>query len=96
MPTPYEDDVSDWLGGQAELLRLKRFAELDIDRQVAELWARVEEPSHGLRSALMPLLTDPWGWAYRPDWQADNDDDIDGAQRPITVAHDPSMFIPIG
>jgi hypothetical protein len=39
MAKPYGEDVSDWLQSQAELLRLKRFAELDLDHLVAELWA---------------------------------------------------------
>jgi hypothetical protein len=43
-----DDDVSDRLRGQAELLRLKRFSELDLDRLVVELWAQVEETSHRL------------------------------------------------
>ena len=47
---------------------MKRFAELDLDRLISELWARVEETSLRLRSALVPLLTDLLVWAYRLDW----------------------------
>jgi hypothetical protein len=47
MPTPY-DDVSDWLGGQAERLQRKRFKALDVARLVGELRAGVEATSHRL------------------------------------------------
>jgi hypothetical protein len=45
-------------------------AELDLDRLVAELQARVDERSHRLWSALVPLLTGLLVWAYRPEGQA--------------------------
>ena len=37
MPNRDEQDVSDWLWRQAELLRLQRFDALDRDRLIAEL-----------------------------------------------------------
>jgi hypothetical protein len=69
--TPDDDDVSDSLRGQAELLRLKRFAEPDLDRPVAELQAQADERVHRLWSALVPLLTDLLVWTYRPDGRAE-------------------------
>jgi hypothetical protein len=53
MPTPDDDDVSVWLRDQAELLRRKRFAELDLDRLVAEFGRRW---TNARRVAIEPVL----------------------------------------
>jgi hypothetical protein len=67
MPNRDEQDVSDWLWRQAELLRLQRFDELDRDRLIAELQARADALTHRLWSGLVPLLTDPLVWAFGPE-----------------------------
>jgi Domain of unknown function DUF29 len=66
-----EHDVADWLRRQAELLRMKRFMELGLDRLVAELRAQVDARTHRLWSSLVPLLTDLLVWSYRPDGHAE-------------------------
>jgi hypothetical protein len=70
MPTPDDDDVADWLRGQAELLRLKRFAEdfaaLDWDHLAEEVenlhrYERTQITGH-LRVLCLHLLR----WAAEP------------------------------
>jgi len=70
MATRGEGDARDWLWGQAELLRMQRFDELDRDRLIEELQARADERSHRLRSGLVPLLTDLLVWAFQPEGRA--------------------------
>lgn len=71
MATRDEHGVADWLRRQADLLRFKRFAELDLDRLVAELQAQADAHAHRLWATLVPLLTDLLVWAYHPDGRAE-------------------------
>ena len=66
-PTDYEDDFGSWVTEQAELLRQRRFGELDLPNLVEELESMGSEQRHALESAYGVLLMHLLKWAHQPD-----------------------------
>jgi hypothetical protein len=66
-PTDYEDDFAAWAFEQAELLRLKRFSELDLANLVEEVDSMGREQRHALRSSCRVLILHLLKWQFQPD-----------------------------
>ena len=66
-PTDYEDDFHAWLYEQAELLRLKRFGELDLANIVEELESMGSELRHALESSYRLLIFHLLKWQFQSD-----------------------------
>jgi hypothetical protein len=62
----YERDFYTWSLRQAELVRARRFADLDIENVAEELESLGKEQAHKLESALRVLLLHLLKWAYQP------------------------------
>lgn len=67
VPTDYEDDFYAWSVEQAELLRLRRFSELDLTNLVEEIESMGREQRHALRSSYRVLLIHLLKWQFQPD-----------------------------
>jgi len=65
--TDYEDDFFQWCFEQAELLRKRRFDEVDLPNVIEELESMGNEQRHALESAYGVLLMHLLKWAYQPD-----------------------------
>jgi hypothetical protein len=66
-PTDYEDDFYAWSIEQAELLRLRRFSELDLTNLVEEMESMGREQRHALRSSYRVLLVHLLKWQFQQD-----------------------------
>lgn len=64
-PTDYEDDFHAWAYEQAELLRLKRFGELDLANLVEEIESMGREQRHALESSYRILLVHLLKWQFQ-------------------------------
>ena len=64
--TDYEDDYAQWLFEQAELLRQKRFAEIDLANLVEELESMGREQRHALRSSYRLVISHLLKWCLQP------------------------------
>lgn len=62
----YEQDFYSWALRQAELLRARRFADLDVENVAEELESLGKEQAHKLESALRVLLLHLLKWKYQP------------------------------
>lgn len=62
----YEQDLYSWALRQAELLRARRFADLDLENVAEELESLGKEQAHKLESALRVLLLHLLKWKYQP------------------------------
>ena len=62
----YEQDFYSWALRQAELLRARRFADLDLENVAEELELLGKEQAHKLESALRVLLLHLLKWRYQP------------------------------
>jgi len=62
----YEQDFATWLTRQAELLRQRRFAELDVLSLVEELESMGSEQRHALESSYRLLISHLLKWQYQP------------------------------
>ncbi|WAJ27716.1 DUF29 domain-containing protein [Antarcticirhabdus aurantiaca] len=65
-PTDYEDDFAAWAFEQAELLRLKRFSELDLANLVEEVESMGNEQRHALESSYRVLIFHLLKWQFQP------------------------------
>lgn len=65
-PTDYEDDFHAWAFEQAELLRLKRFGEVDLANLVEEVQSMEREQRHALRSSYRVLIAHLLKWQFQP------------------------------
>lgn len=64
-PTDYEDDFHAWAFEQAELLRLKRFGELDLANLVEEVESMGREQRHALESSYRHLIFHLLKWQFQ-------------------------------
>ncbi|KQQ81232.1 DUF29 domain-containing protein [Aureimonas sp. Leaf324] len=64
-PTDYEDDFHAWAFEQAELLRLKRFGELDLANLVEEVESMGSEQRHALESSYRLLIFHLLKWQFQ-------------------------------
>ncbi|MBN9017991.1 MAG: DUF29 domain-containing protein [Rhizobiales bacterium] len=64
-PTDYEDDDYLWLYEQIELLRLKRFGELDLPNLIEELEDMGREQRRALESSYRLLLAHLLKWQFQ-------------------------------
>ncbi|WP_237152306.1 DUF29 domain-containing protein [Oryzibacter oryziterrae] len=67
VPTDYEDDTYAWAFEQAELLRQKRFAEMDLPNVIEELESMGKEQLHALTSSYRLLIAHLLKWQYQPE-----------------------------
>jgi hypothetical protein len=68
MTTPdYDTDYYAWTQAQAEALRQKDFAALDLANLAEEIESLGNEQRHAVRSHLRVLLWHLLKWAYQPD-----------------------------
>ncbi|WP_246329347.1 DUF29 domain-containing protein [Chthonobacter rhizosphaerae] len=65
-PTDYEDDVHAWLLEQAELLRQRRFDEVDLPNVIEELESMGSEIRHALGSSYRLLIAHLLKWQVQP------------------------------
>ena len=65
-PTDYEDDFELWCYEQAELLRQRRFAELDLPNIIEELEALGREQRRALVSSYRVLIAHLLKWQFQP------------------------------
>lgn len=66
VPTDYEDDFYAWSVEQAELLRLRRFSELDLTNLVEEIESMGREQRHALESCYRVLIFHLLKWQFQP------------------------------
>ena len=62
----YNQHFYSWELRQAELLRARRFADLDLKNVAEELESSGKEQAHKLKSALRVLLLNLLEWRYQP------------------------------
>jgi len=65
-PTDYEDDFESWSYEQAELLRQRRFAELDLPNVIEELESMGSEQRHALESSYRLVIAHLLKWQFQP------------------------------
>ena len=65
-PTDYEDDFQSWCYEQAELLRQRRFAELDLANLVEEIDSMGNEQRFALQSSYRLVVSHLLKWQYQP------------------------------
>jgi hypothetical protein len=65
-PTDYEDDFESWSYEQAELLRQRRFAELDIPNLIEEIESMGSEQRFALQSSYRLVIAHLLKWQYQP------------------------------
>ncbi|WP_245293343.1 DUF29 domain-containing protein [Mongoliimonas terrestris] len=65
-PTDYEDDFQSWLFEQAELLRQRRFDEVDVPNVIEELESMGREIRHALESFYRLLIAHLLTWQAQP------------------------------
>jgi hypothetical protein len=66
-PTDYEDDVYSWSFEQAELMRQRRFGELDLPNVIEELESLGNEQIHALESQYQRLMLHLLKWQFQPE-----------------------------
>ena len=64
--TDYEDDFEQWCYEQAELLRQRRFAELDVPNVIEELEDMGKEQRRALSSSYRILIAHLLKWQFQP------------------------------
>ena len=64
--TDYEDDFEQWCYEQAELLRQRRFAELDLPNVIEELEDMGKEQRRALSSSYRILIAHLLKWQFQP------------------------------
>ena len=69
-PADIEDDFYGWCYEQAELLRLRRFAEVDLPNVIEELESMGKEQRHALRSSYRLIIAHMLKWQFQPDRRA--------------------------
>lgn len=79
-PADYEDDVYAWAFEQAQLLRLKRFSEVDLPNLIEEIESLGRETRLQLELAYVDLI------AYLLAWENDEQSRIDENKRLILNA----------
>ena len=62
----YKQDFHKWTRQQAQLLREKRFADLDLDNLIEEVESVGRSEEREIRSRLKVLLADLLKWKYQP------------------------------
>lgn len=62
----YEEDVFSWSFEQAELLRSRRFADLDVENIVEEIESLGNEQIHALESQYQRLIHHLLKWQFQP------------------------------
>jgi hypothetical protein len=67
--TVYEQDFYSWTQQQAELLKNRLFAEIDIDNLIEEIESMGRSEKRELESRLTILLLHLLKWRYQPDYQ---------------------------
>jgi hypothetical protein len=67
MSTPYHTDFVAWADETAELLRQRRFAEIDLDALVEEVEGLAKRDRKAMRSQLQRLLIHLLKWHYLPN-----------------------------
>ena len=65
-PTDYEDDFAAWAFEQAELLRQKRFTEVDLPNIVEELESVGKEQRHALELSYRLVISRLLKWQFQP------------------------------
>ena len=65
-PTDYEDDFETWCYEQAELLRQRRFAELDLSNLIEELESMGSEQRSALESSYGLVISHLLKWQFQP------------------------------
>ncbi len=64
--TDYEDDFEQWCYEQAELLRQRRFAEVDLPNVIEELEDMGKEQRRALTSSYRVLIAHLLKWQFQP------------------------------
>lgn len=64
-PVDYEDDVHAWLFQQAELLRQRRFSEVDLPNVIEELESMGREQRHAFGSSYRLLIFHLLKWQFQ-------------------------------
>jgi hypothetical protein len=70
MPSLYKSDFSLWLDHTAQLLRERRFNELDLENLVEEIEALNRSEKREVESRLEVLLMHLLKWHYQPEHQS--------------------------
>ncbi|BBE72322.1 DUF29 domain-containing protein [Oharaeibacter diazotrophicus] len=65
--TDYEDDFFQWCFEQADLLRKRRFDEVDLPNVIEELESMGNEQLHALRSSYRLLIAHLLKWRFQPE-----------------------------
>lgn len=68
----YESDFAVWAETTAQLLREKRFAEIDLDNLIEEVEALSRSDKRELRSRLIKLLSHLLKYVYQPEKRSDS------------------------
>lgn len=66
-PAAYERDFALWIDAQLEILRARKFEQLDLDNVIEELDAMGKNQRHELRSRLETLLVHLLKCQFQPD-----------------------------
>ena len=66
-PTDYEDDFETWCYEQAELLRQRRFSEIDLPNVIEELESMGSEQRFALTSSYRLVISHLLKWQYQPE-----------------------------
>lgn len=67
MPILYETDFAVWLDQTSQLLREKRFTEIDVDNLIEEIDSLSRRDKRELRSRLIVLLSHLLKYRYQPE-----------------------------
>ena len=67
MSVKYEEDFYGWIFGTIELLKAKKFDELDVDKLVDELKSLSEDKSQLLNDSLYRLIAYLLQWQYQKE-----------------------------
>ncbi|NJN59824.1 MAG: DUF29 domain-containing protein [Leptolyngbyaceae cyanobacterium SL_5_9] len=63
----YETDFAEWLDTTAQLLKQRRFTELDLDNLIEEIEALGRSDKREIRSRLIKLLSHLLKYTYQPE-----------------------------
>jgi hypothetical protein len=90
----YHQDFCEWLAKTAEILRQRRFDELDLDNLIEEIESIIAEHKRELDNRLRILLTHLLKYQYHPSESMDSWKRIIITQRreiEIILSHNPSL-----
>ena len=88
IPTDYEDDFETWSYEQAELLRQRRFSELDLPNLIEEIESMGSEQRFALQSSYRLVISHLLKWQYQPQLRSTSWDITIGRERDNIAARE--------